>query len=204
MNDDNPTPSREKRKTSMRNWHNKRQERIKNDPEYAEKIRRQSRARSFAYWERLKADPVAYAAYCDMKKHKARSEVRKRLGLPENTPPLRGKAMTAEERRKRNAEIQRKAYRLKHGIPLDAPINYRAKRPRPWPKKIERERAKRAAEVEAAKSLVLVKQSLTTEKPICPDPPELQELFRRASKGQPPRPVPIGVRKRSVFDLRFT
>lgn len=198
-----PTPdSREHRKAYMRDWHNKRQERIKNDPGYAEKIRLQARARAAAHWERIKADPIAHAAYCEMKKHKKRGKVRKRLGLPEDAPPLRRAAMTPDERRKRNAEIKRRAYRLKRGIPLDAPINYRAKRPRPWPKKIERERAKRAAEIEAAKSLAVVKQSLTTEKPVCPDPLELQELFRRASKGEPPRPFPAAGRKRSVFYLR--
>jgi len=36
----------------------------------------------------------------------------------------------------------------------------------------------------------------------CPDPPALQELFRKASKGEPPRPFPAAGRRRSVFYLR--
>lgn len=197
-----PTPdSREHRKAYMRDWHKARQERIKNDPEYAEKIRLQARARAAAHWERIKADPIAHAAYCEMKKHKARGEVRKRLGLPEDAPPLRRAAMTPEERRKRNAEIKRRAYRLKRNIPLDAPVGYRKPKAPPKPKAIDQERAKRAAEIEAAKAAAVVKQSLTTN-PVCPDPPELQELFRRASKGEAPRPFPASGRKRSVFYLR--
>lgn len=112
----------------------------------------------------------------------------------------RNQAMPAEERRRRNTEIKRNAYRRKHGIPLDAPIGFIRPKAPTKPKNLDNERARRSAEVYAAQ----LAGHAPAPKPVCHDPPELQELFRKASKGEPPRPIPIGVRKRSVFDLRFT
>lgn len=118
-----------------------------------------------------------------------------------NKPASVRTKMPKEERARRNRESKRRWYRLKHGIPLDAPVGYRKPKAPPKPKAIDQERARRAAEVEAAKALAaLVKPE--PQKAICPDPPELQELFRKASKGEPPRPFPAAGRKRSVFHLR--
>ena len=190
------------RKTYMQNWHGKRQERMAADPEFAEQIRKEWREKSMSYWQKIKSDPVKHAAHLEKERMKKRAKVRERLGLDKDAPILRKPAMSPEERRRRNVEAKRKAYRLKHGIPLDAPVGFRPVKEVSNIRFIDKERAKRAAEVEAAKAAAVVKQSLTTEKPVCPDPPELQEFFLRSSKGEAPRPYRPSDRKRGAFWLR--
>ena len=198
-----PAPDRtEDRKAYMREWHKKRLNRMETDPQYAEKIREQSRARAMTHWDKIKADPVKHAAHLEKQRMKKRAKVRERLGLDIDTPVLRRTPMPPEERRRRNVEAKRKAYRLKHGIPLDAPVGFRPIKEISNIRSIDKERAKRAAEVEAAKArAALVKKSQPTA-PVSVDPPELQEFFRRSSKGEAPRPYRPSDRKRGAFWLR--
>lgn len=192
----------EAKRERMRRWHKSRRERMENDPEYAEKIKQASLARANRYFEKLKSDPVAYEAWLEKK----RIQKRREKGIPLDLP-ARPRRLTDEQRaesKKReaiaNRERKRRAYRIKHGIPLDAPIQstFRGKPKKKVSEKFER--ANRSAMIAEIMARPIVKGSLTLA--VCPDPPELQALFRRAAKGEPVRPYDARVKKKSVFTLR--
>lgn len=179
--------SEEEKKRRSREKYLRSRERIKqrkeNDPEYKKSENAASKARSQKWYEKLRANPEAHAQWLKEKRDKKRIQ----KGIPLDKP-VKPQRLTDEERIKRQKEQQQRSkekrrnkYRLAHGIPLDAPLRTVSA---PRVKKIDQERARRAAEIQKAKSL-----KLAQPKPlICPDPPELQALFRKASKGDPVQP----------------
>lgn len=171
--------TREDRIAYMKDWHRKRKERMAADPEYAEKIKAQSLARALAHYDR-------------------------KLAAQGKPPVVRQPKMSDEERKRRNTELKRRSYRVKHGIPLDAPFGYRKPKDKPAAPKVsarDQERIRRAAEIEAAKAAA-ARNPIPPAPTICPDPPELQALFAKASKGEPPRPLVHHSKKRTAFQIR--
>ena len=193
---------REKQRTRMTRWHKSKLAKMAKDPEYAKKERDASRIRARRYFEKLRADPVAYAAMLEKK----RNQKRLAKGIPLDAP-VRKSRLTDEEReesnRRRaaaNRERKRIKYRLENGLPVDAPGRKVAKKKEAEKRSKAKERADRSAMIAEIMARPVVKESLTPA--LSPDPPALQELFRKAAKGEPVRPVKVHAKKRSVFQLR--
>lgn len=192
---------REKQRNRTRCWYLAKRAKMAKDPEFAEKHRAAERARAMRHLEKLRANPEAYAAYLKQLRDRKRAE----KGIPLDAPvkPVRlSDEERAERRRARaaaNREQKRRAYRLAHGIPLDAPPRNVVNKREAEKRRKAKERADRSAMIAEIMAHPVVKESLTPAN--CPDPPELQELFRKAAKGDPVRPIHRGKRK-SVFQLR--
>ena len=148
---------------------------------------------------------------------------RLRKGIPLDAPPKVRKYATEEERREAKRAAARRAAAKKRGTTVEeiearklAAIAARAEKKRLDAIKAEEckaQRAQRLAEQRAAaerakrQAAPVVKQPVAKPAPVKPpvnanDPPELIELFRKASKGQPAMPYNPRVRKLSVFHLR--
>jgi hypothetical protein len=158
----------------MKDHHQRRKDRMAADTEYASRIREQELARHRRRYEQLKADPVAYQAKLEAERN------RRRL--------LRGNRLTDEQRAERKAEKERlKAERAAARPPKMTPEERKARR-REWQKEYDKKkrdlaRARRAAEVAEAMSRY---PSILDPLKVCADPPELQALFKKASKGERP------------------
>lgn len=181
----------------------KRKERLASDPEYAAAYYAKEAARAAKRYARLRADPVALAAQREKERERKRA-------AGKNTNP-RKPAMPRDEYLARRRDKRRLELRRERGLPDDyvfpkSPprISKTGEKLPAKPKAISREkrlkaeRARRAAEVEAAKAI----QSPKPEPAVSPDPPELIALFKKASKGEPPTPHSRYVKKRSAFQLR--
>jgi len=139
----------------------------------------------------------------------SREQKRKAYRLAHGIPidaPVKAARLSDEERAERkraraaaNREQKRRSYRLAHGIQLDAPPRNVVNKREAEKRRKAKERADRSAMIAEIMARPVVKESLTTA--VCPDPPELQELFRKAAKGDPVRPIHRG-KKKSVFQLR--
>ncbi len=152
-------------------------------------------------YEKLCADPVALAA--------KREKERERKRALSNGP--RASAMLKSEYLAHRREQARLKLRRERGLPDDyvfpksqPRISKTGKKlpakPKPPSSKqrLKAERARRAAEVAAAKA----RQTAPAEQVICPDPPELQALFKKASKGEPARPLPPWHKKKTAYQIR--
>lgn len=179
----------------------KRKARLAADPEYAANFYAKEKARAERRYERLCADPVALAA----KREKERE--RKRALVTNPKKPAMSKSEYLAHRREQN----RLKLRRERGLPDDYVFPKSQPRvsktgeklpakskPQTRKQRLSAERARRAAEVAAAKA----RQPAPAEPVICPDPPELQALFAKASKGEPVRPHNPYAKKRSVFQIR--
>lgn len=158
-----------------------------------------------AYYEANKAHLNELSRLRMMRKREAEKLAK---GIPAE-PPVK---LTKEEVAARKAEAQRIKYRRERGLPDDYVFPHSPARKakngdaiqsksRGAGKKETRlslERAKRSAEVAAA----MARQAPAPEPIVCPDPPELQALFKKASKGEPARPHNPYVKKRSAYQIR--
>ena len=193
--------ARERNAARMKQYHQNRKERLAADPEYAAEMNRRNKAREAERYARLKANPAALEAM------RLRERNRKRLkrGIPLDAAVMSYR-LTDEERARRKAEKERlKAERAaaRAAMPPKMTPEERAERRREQQraydkKKRDLERQKRAAEV--AESKASYHGSAPMPK-VCPDPPELQALFAKASKGQPPMPLYEG-KKMGAFTAR--
>lgn len=149
----------------------KRKERLASDPEFAAAYRAKERARAVARYAKVISDPAIQAAKNE--KERIRRAEKQRLKAEVAAKPQRTK-MTPEERRLRRRFQQNEYDR----------------------KKREKLRAERSAEVSAA-----IAKNPPKTPVFCPDPPELQALFAKASKGQ--RPIdPYYGKKMGAFTAR--
>lgn len=187
----------------MKDFHSRRRERIATDPEFAAAYRAKANASDKLRYERRKADPEAYTAWLAHKRHKKFINYRIKHGIPLDAPHRL--KITEEERAARAEEqLRLKAERAaanpaKQRLSEDERKERLRATKRAYKKKSrDAERARRAAEVEAAKA----NQPPPAPPTVCPDPPELQALFRKASKGEPPTPHNPYVKKRSAFQIR--
>lgn len=185
----------------MKKHHQRRKERLATDPEYAKRHCEAEVARYKRRYERLKADPEAYRLKLEIERNRRR--VKK--GIPLEAPVLSYR-LTDEERAARKAEKEQlKAERAaaRAAIPPKMTREERLARRR-WQqneryrKKRDLERARRAAEVENDKANY---PQRVTPPQVCPDPPELQALFAKASKGERPFASFAG-KKMGVFTAR--
>lgn len=142
------------------------------------------------------------------RKIRKRQAERLAKGLPAEAP----EKLTKEQAAARKREGQRIKLRRERGLPDDyvfthrparktkngAAIPPRSRGVRKKENKLNVERAKRAAEVAAD----MARRAPSSEPIICPDPPELQALFKKASKGEPARPHNPYVKKRSAYQIR--
>lgn len=179
----------------------KRKARLAADPEYAADYYAKEKARADKRYERLCADPVALAA----KREKERERKREFSNGPR--APAMSKSQYLAHRREQN----RLKLRRERGLPDDYVFPKSQPRisktgeklpakPKPQGRKqrLNAERARRAAEVQAAKA----QQPAPAAPIICHDPPELQALFKKASKGEPVRPLPPWHKKKTAFQIR--
>lgn len=157
-----------------------------------------------AYYELHKAERNEASR---VRKLKASQAERLAKGLPIERKP----AMTKEESNARRREKYRLKLRRARGLPDDyvfpkcpprfsktgekLPTKPKAQSRK---QKLSAERARRAAEVEAAKA----RQPAPAAPIICPDPPALVALFKKASKGEPARPLPPWHKKKTAFQIR--
>jgi hypothetical protein len=174
---------REKAIAKKKLEYQRRKERLATDPEYAEKFRAKERARGARRYAKLLADPEKRAQ--KLEQERIRNRIKK--GIPLDAPVMT-KGLTAEQRAERHAEKERlKAERAAARPPRKTPEERKARR-HEWQKEYDRKkrdlaRARRAAEV--ANDMARYPSSFEPKK-VCPDPPELQALFKKASKGEPP------------------
>lgn len=178
-------------------------------PRPPKKTAEERKAVAKAYYEANKAQRSEASR---IRKLKARQAERLAKGLPIERKP----AMTKEESKARRREQYRLRLRRSRGLPdyyvfqkcpprfsrtgEKLPTKPKAQSSK---QKLSAERKRRAAEVEAAKAkAAIVKQSLTVQPPVCPDPPELVALFQKASKGEPPRPHNPHAKKRTAYQIR--
>lgn len=192
----------------MKEFHKRRKERLETDPEYAAKYRAKARLKDKLRYEARKADPEAYKAWLEGKRQAKFIRYRLKHGIPLDAPVQ--KKITDEEKARRLAEKeQRKAERAAEReanrvarppklTPEERELRRRAKRAEYDRKKRDLARARRAVEV--ANDKAGYPSSCTTPK-VCPDPPELQALFAKASKGEKPFARFTGT-KMGVFTAR--
>lgn len=214
---------RESKLNSLRRYHAAVRAKKLADPEYAEKVRAEQNLRSRQRYEKIKQDPVLYAAYLE----RNRNVKRKKSGIALDAPvkPFRlSDEERAERKRSRRAaerEKKRRVYGLALGNKLDAPVKparlsdeqraVREKRQataaRPRKSATKKASTKKAEEIARAKRSAMIAEIMSRPaKPaaapiVCPDPPELQALFAKAAKGEPVRPYDPKVR-RSIYRLR--
>lgn len=163
-----------------------RKEQLASNPEYAAELLRRQKERDRARYERLKANPEALEAA----RLKERNRKRLKRGIPLDAPVMPYR-LTDEERERRKAEKERlkaeraaaRAAKPPKMTPEERKERRRLQQMERDKKKRDLERQKRAAEV--ANAMASYPTSATPPK-VCPDPPELQALFAKASKGQPP------------------
>jgi len=197
-----PTPEQTaaRRKEDHRRFYAKHRERMASDPDYAEKFKANERLKYQRKREQMQSDPAALEAY----RTKKRNEKRLAAGIPLDKPVMLNKIPEADrharklQRDKQSRDRKRAAYRIANGIPLDAPVRVRKPKKPKRPTRLQVERAKRSAEVAAAKAINVQ----PAEPVVCPDPPELQALFKKASRGEPARPHNPYVKKRTAFQIR--
>lgn len=156
-----PTPEQSRAREIERQKRNyqKRIKRLASDPEYAAAYRAYHRARAAKRYAKTIGDPAAHAE--KLEKERIRRAEKRKLNAERAAiqKPQRAK-MTPEERRKRRQAQQKEYDRIRRG----------------------KLRAARASEVAAA----IANQPPPPPPVVCPDPPELQALFKKASKGLPP------------------
>lgn len=156
------------------------------DPDYAEEMKRRANERAKARYQLLYADPAALEA----RRLKERNRKRLKRGIPLDAPVMPYR-LTDEQRAIRLAEKERlKAERAANRVARSSKLTPEERKERRRLQQRERdkkkrdlERQKRAAEV--ANAMASYPTSAPPPK-VCPDPPELQALFAKASKGQPP------------------
>lgn len=166
---------------------------------YRQANRDKMRENSKIYWETHKNDPVFRARSIERK----RKYYRLKHGLPPDAPVShRGRKYATEEER---LAARRESKRLAAARKRAAVSAEKKQRPAEDPAK----RAQRAAEQRAAKARAekraapMVRTKKQAPAPVnTNDPPELVELFRKASKGEPLRPYNPKGRKVSVFAFR--
>lgn len=173
----------------MKEYHTRRQELLATDPEFAAKYRAKARLKDKERYDRRKADPEAYKIWLECKRRQKFTRYRLAHGIPLDAPHRL--KITDEERARRQAEkeqrkAEREAIRAAKPpkiMPEERLERRKAKRVEYDKKRRDLERVKRAAEVANDKANYPIK---VTPPKVCPDPPELQALFAKASKGQPP------------------
>lgn len=187
----------------MKRFHSRRQERLATDPEFAAAYRAKARETDRLRYQARKADPEAHAAWLAYKRENGRIRRRLKRGLPPDAP-LHCHRLTDEERARRKAEWERiKAERAANRPPrvklTDAERKERknAAQRAKYQAKRDAERQKRGAEVATAKAM----QPKPQPPKACPDPPALQALFAKASKGQRPMDPYYG-KKLGAFTAR--
>lgn len=173
----------------MKRFHASRQERLKTDPEFAIAYKARARAKDKQRYESRKADPVAYQEWLAHKREQKFIRYRIKHGIPLDAPHRL--KISDEERALRKAEKERlkaeraaiRAAKQPKLTPEERLERRRARALERYYKKRDLERQKRAAEV--AEAMVRYPTSAPTPQ-VCPDPPELQALFAKASKGERP------------------
>ena len=188
----NKPPKLTEEETRQRNierlkiYHANRKAKMEANPEYAAEMKRRDNNRAKARYERLLADPEKLEA----RRIKERNRKRLKRGIPLDAPVMPYR-LTDEERARRKAEKERikadraatRAAKQSKLTPEERLERRRANDLARYHKKRDLERQKRAAEVAEAKA----RYPTTAPTPqVCPDPPELQALFAKASKGERP------------------
>lgn len=178
--------TRQRNKERLKEYHAKRKARMATDPVYAAEMKRIDNERAKARYERLRNNQEALEAW------RLRERNRKRLkrGIPLDAPVMPYR-LTDEQRAQRQAEKERlkleraatRAARSPKLTPEERKERRRQQQREYDKKKRDLARQKRAAEV--ANAMASYPTSAPPPK-VCPDPPELQALFAKASKGQPP------------------
>lgn len=156
------------------------------DPEYAEEMKRRANERAKARYQLLFADPDALEA----RRLKERNRKRLKRGIPLDAPVMPYR-LTDEDRARRKADKDRlnaeraanRAVRQPKLTREERLERRRASALERYHKKRDLERQKRAAEV--AEAMARYPERVTPPQ-VCPDPPELQALFAKASKGERP------------------
>lgn len=176
----------QRNKERLKEYHAKRKARMATDPVYAAEMKRIDNERAKARYERLRNNPEALEAW------RLRERNRKRLkrGIPLDAPVMPYR-LTDEQRAQRQAEKERlkaeradtRAARSPKLTPEERKERRRQQQREYDKKKRDLERQKRAAEV--AEAMARYHTSAPPPK-VCPDPPELQALFAKASKGERP------------------
>lgn len=192
----------ETRRVRMQRYNERRKERLASDPAYRAEYNAKKAAQQRAAYARKNAKQVPGATYITKAERSRiaaeKREARQATLLAKSEAKAIQQALKAQEKASRIETAEQERIRKAREA------ERRRKRREAAAAKRLAERIQKSVEIEAAKQLQAEKRAAEKKPVICPDPPELVALFKKASKGLPPQGVPIGVkvRKKSVFSLR--